>query len=226
MKHHGFLESDPIVLIDMTPDDPDSTWQILDGRNRLIAAGDSSVQPSFVYYDGDDPVGFVTSKNLDRRHLTTGQKAAVAAELASLDSGQNAGEDSITQAEAAEKVGVGEATIRRYKFVEKHDPELAAQVKAGEVPLETARAAIKKELAGEAEPVTVESALADVIPPTLGDKKAERKAKEKEELMEEVNNIVDVTMKKHAIEECETDSDRSAMITCVTRGYLLGKQSK
>ncbi len=225
MKTHGFLESDPIVLIEADPTDPSSEMLVLDGRNRLLAAADAEVAPKFVYYDGDNPIGFVTSKNLDRRHLTTGQKAAVAAELADLESGQNANSENMTQSEAAEKVGVGEATIRRYKYVEKHDPELAAQVKSGEVPLEKARAIVTKEQDAGKPPVTVEDALADAIPPSLGDKKAARKAKERDELMAEVNNIVNIALKENNLTEMESESVKSAMITCVTRGYTLGKQS-
>lgn len=223
MKTHGFLESDPIVLIEVDDSDPDGGWAVLDGRNRLIAAGDARVEPTFAHYVGENPVAFVTSKNLDRRHLTTGQKAAVAADLAALEAGQNSNGDSMTQSEAADKVGVGEATVRRYKFVEKHSPELAAKVKSGEVPLEKARSTIKKGLAGEVEPVTTESALADVIPPTLGDKKAARKAKERDELMDKVNNIVKVALRESNLTEIESESVKSALITCVTRGYALGK---
>ncbi len=225
MRTHGFLESDPIVLIEEDENDPDSGWAVLDGRNRLIAAGDAKVEPTFTHYIGDNPVAFVTSKNLDRRHLTTGQKAAVAADLANLHTGEHPKEKIITQAEAAEKVGVGEATIRRYKFVEKHDPELAAKVKKGEVPLEKARSIVKKEQDGTVEPtvVTVESALGDITPSSLGDKKAARRAEGRDQLMAKINNIVKIALKENNLTEMESESVKSALITCVTRGYALGK---
>ena len=54
---------------------------LLDGRNRLEACRIAGVQPRFEYYGGNDPVGFIISKNMVRRHLTDGQKAAVAAAL-------------------------------------------------------------------------------------------------------------------------------------------------
>lgn len=221
MKTHGFLESDPIILIEEDEDDPDSGWAVLDGRNRLIAAGDAKVKPIFTHYIGDNPVGFVTSKNLDRRHLTTGQKAAVAADLANLRTGKHRNAEVMTQAEAAEKVGIGEATVRRYKFVEKHDPELAAQVKSGDILLERARSIVKKEQ--EPEPVTIESALSDVTPSSLGDKKAARRAEERDKLMAKINNIVNVALKENNLTEMESESVKSALITCATRGYALGK---
>jgi hypothetical protein len=56
------------------------TWdkdrKILDGRNRLRAIDLAGVNFKIEVktYDGDDPVGFVTSANLFRRHLTPEQK--------------------------------------------------------------------------------------------------------------------------------------------------------
>jgi len=43
---------------------------VLDGRNRLLACEEAGVTPRFVKYEGNDPAGFVHSKNHTRRHLT------------------------------------------------------------------------------------------------------------------------------------------------------------
>lgn len=51
---------------------------LLDGRNRLAACRIAGVEPTTRLYTGTDPVGFAIAENLKRRHLTTGQKAAVA----------------------------------------------------------------------------------------------------------------------------------------------------
>lgn len=177
MNSQGFLSNDPIILIDIAPEAPNHSWAILDGRNRHLAAMDAGVRPEFHQYSGDGAITFVTSRNLDRRHLTTGQKAAVAAELATLLSGQNIEAGSTTQEQAAKKVGVGEATLRRYKYVEKNDPELAKKVKSGEVPLEKARAKIKEQKPNEP-------------PKALGAKRAERKAKEAAKLEAKIKDIV------------------------------------
>ena len=59
-------------------DDPQRGPVLLDGRNRLAACKLAGVNPTTRVYRGDDPVSFVISENLKRRHLTTGQKAAVA----------------------------------------------------------------------------------------------------------------------------------------------------
>lgn len=154
MTTNGFLQSDPIVLINTIdkseePDwenEFDPTYQILDGQNRFNAALDADVKPIFVEYQGDDPTAFVTARNFDRRHLTTGQKAAIASALAGLANGQNSTEGLMSQAEAAKVAQVGEASLRRFKMVERNDPELAEKVKSGEVGLEEARTIVKENL--------------------------------------------------------------------------------
>jgi hypothetical protein len=58
IKHRGLLES--ITTLDS---------EILDGRCRYRACRMAGVEPGFVLYSGEDPVGFVLSKNVRRRHL-------------------------------------------------------------------------------------------------------------------------------------------------------------
>ena len=64
---NGLIE--PVVLYD---------GAILDGRNRYRACQHVGVPARFVDYDGDNPLGFVISKNRHRRHLTSSQLAAIA----------------------------------------------------------------------------------------------------------------------------------------------------
>jgi hypothetical protein len=75
VRAHGVREA--VVLLDL----------ILDGRNRYRAAHAAGVNCPTGIYDGDDPVGFVVSLNLRRRHLSESQRAMVAAKLATLRSG-------------------------------------------------------------------------------------------------------------------------------------------
>lgn len=75
IKERGLLE--PIWLYD----DPERGRVVLDGRNRLRACEIAGVDPETRVYTGDDPIGFSVAQNLQRRHLTAGQKAAVAFEL-------------------------------------------------------------------------------------------------------------------------------------------------
>ena len=55
--------------------------QIIDGRNRWKACQELGIEPKLKEWDGKGSlVGFVISHNLERRHLTPSQKAAVAVE--------------------------------------------------------------------------------------------------------------------------------------------------
>lgn len=57
---------------------------ILEGRNRLQGCIDAGVEPRFREYTGTDPVGYVRSKNLSRRDLTTDQRRACLVDLEDL----------------------------------------------------------------------------------------------------------------------------------------------
>ena len=52
---------------------------LIEGRNRLAACKLAGVEPTFALYEGDDPAGYVLSKNIHRRHLSPGQQAMTAA---------------------------------------------------------------------------------------------------------------------------------------------------
>lgn len=58
--------------------DPQHGRVLLDGRNRVAACAIAGVEPTTRTYTGDDPVSFVISENVRRRHLTEGQKADIA----------------------------------------------------------------------------------------------------------------------------------------------------
>ena len=51
---------------------------VLDGRNRLRACELASVEPEFTEFGGTDPVAFVVSCNVQRRHLNSSQRAMAA----------------------------------------------------------------------------------------------------------------------------------------------------
>lgn len=70
-------QREPIILIRTD----DGNQQVIDGRNRLVACGRLELRPEFDWYEGDDPIGYVLSLNLHRRHLNESQRGMVGAKL-------------------------------------------------------------------------------------------------------------------------------------------------
>ena len=68
-----------IVTAWKTPD-----GQILDGRNRMLANKRLGVETRFEVYEGDDPVAFVTSCNIRRRHLAIEERRVLVVKLKAL----------------------------------------------------------------------------------------------------------------------------------------------
>jgi protein gp37 len=124
---------EPITLLD---------GKVLDGRNRFRACEMVGVEPRFHYFNGDgDSLAYVLSANLHRRHLDTGQRAMVAEKLANMRQGERAAvvENSTSQAEAAELVGVGrDAAIKARKIRQRGAPEVAEAVEDGKLGLDAA----------------------------------------------------------------------------------------
>lgn len=130
---NGVLE--PIVFLD---------GAILDGRNRYMAARALGIEYPRVDYTGDDPLGFVISHNLQRRHLTESQRAMVAAKLAKMPRGnfsksENLPVSTMSQSEAASALNVSDRSIRTARQVsEQGTPELAKAVEEGKVSVSAA----------------------------------------------------------------------------------------
>ena len=118
--------------------------RVLDGRNRWRACREAGVEPRCREYEGDDPVGFVVSLNLNRRHLNESQRAMVGAKVANIERGQvgkNHGKSDgqICLPEAAEKLNISSRSIRSARHVQKDGtPELISKVEAGEVKVSVA----------------------------------------------------------------------------------------
>ena len=128
---HGLRE--PIVLHD---------GKILDGRNRYRACLEAGVKPEFVTYTRADPLAYVVSLNLKRRHLDESQRAMVAARIATLPDGhRQVGQlaEVPTQPAAAITLKVGERSVRRARKVLDHGtPDLVAAVEQGAIPVSVA----------------------------------------------------------------------------------------
>jgi hypothetical protein len=124
----------------------------LDGRNRYRACLAVGVEPRYREYTGDNPIGFVVSLNLNRRHLNESQRAVIAARLANMPLGgaiyrseKNNGVQictpKISLEQSAELLNVSRRTVAAVKAVEREAPELIKKIESGEM---TAHEAEKK----------------------------------------------------------------------------------
>lgn len=104
IRQHGVRE--PIVMLD---------GMVLDGRNRYLAARECSARIPTVDFDGGDPLAFVISLNLKRRHLSESQRSMVAAKIANLGEGRptkTADISAVSQSDAAEMLNVSRGSVQ------------------------------------------------------------------------------------------------------------------
>jgi DNA-directed RNA polymerase subunit F len=132
--------------------------QILDGRNRAIACNELDIEMQWTnildedYEEAFDPFAYVLSHNLYRRHLTTSQRAMVAAKLSKLKQGGDrkseeikVSNDTLKMDEASKQLNVGRATVARAKQVQEHGSESVKQaVEQGEIPVSVAAKLVKE----------------------------------------------------------------------------------
>jgi hypothetical protein len=125
----------PLILLD---------GKILDGRNRYRAAcriGEENNEPAHYYYYtipyiGDNPIEYVLSLNLHRRHLSASQRALIAAEITNTNKGTRPEQGRISPKIAGDILNVPERTVKTAKRVIKNGvPELKQRVEDGDVSL-------------------------------------------------------------------------------------------
>lgn len=150
MRIHG--QRDPVTLWSH-----DGDQFVLDGRNRLRACEELGIEPKYDFYTGDDPVGFIISANLRRRHLGTSQRAMIAARMAELpattetatatESNELHAESlnlGLTVEEAAEAMNVSEAQVDAAKRVRRSSKALAEKVAKGQMTVHKASKILAK----------------------------------------------------------------------------------
>lgn len=133
--------------------DPEGYELLLDGRNRLAACQLAGVKPRFEPFTGSDPVSYVLSQNVVRRHLNESQRAMVAAELANLKLGDNqykgsSSDPPISQSQAAAMVGTSVPSVKRAATVLRSaPPELIADVRSGKTTVSRAVRIVRERIA-------------------------------------------------------------------------------
>jgi hypothetical protein len=126
--------------------------RILDGRNRSRACKESWVTPRYEDLPpGTDPLAYVVSANLHRRHLNETQRGIVAAKLANMRRGGRdanpsiGGIANISQEQAAKLLNVSTKTVERAsKLVGGGVPELVTKAEQGEVKVSAALNFVEK----------------------------------------------------------------------------------
>ena len=120
---------------------------MLEGIHRQKACLTLGIPPKFTPYQGNDPLGFVISANMVRRHLTTGQRAMIADKLATMRQGErtdltpSAPVPKVSRKTAAAALNVSERSVTNAAVVRKHGTsKLVEAVEAGVIPLKTAAA--------------------------------------------------------------------------------------
>lgn len=133
--------------------------QILDGRRRWKACKMANVIPKTVEVDPDDPVAYVLSLNLQRRHLTTSQATDCAARATALwdklkeeakerkrEGGRHKDVENLPQADKGktrDKIGrmfgvSGRNVAKAQKIHEEGIPELSEALREGKVSVNNA----------------------------------------------------------------------------------------
>lgn len=126
IKEHGLIH--PIVLTN-------DGEQIVDGRNRLAACRIAGVEPAFERLNGQDPAAFIASANINRRHLTKGQQAALRAMLyPEPGKGGRGNQENVLQSKEFSAARLSQArTVLRYG-----PDDLIPAVVSGAIPLNDA----------------------------------------------------------------------------------------
>jgi ParB-like chromosome segregation protein Spo0J len=144
IRDHGMRQ--PVTLFE---------GKVLDGRNRVDAAKKAGLIEIIAFeFEGtfEQARDYVISMNLVRRHLDTGQRSMIAADLAKMQRGrpskgskenpQNCG---LSTKAAAEQLKVSTRSVETAKAIREADPALAENVKQGKTKLaDAAKIAAKK----------------------------------------------------------------------------------
>jgi ParB-like chromosome segregation protein Spo0J len=148
---------------------------IIDGRHRYEACVAAGIEPKIEYFSENDNRVLLTivSLNSRRRYLSESQRAAVAAELASLIR-----EDTLKQIrEAAEKyLNIGSRTVEAAKTIKTLFPETWESIRLGEITVADAYKVCKES----------EEVKREIIDRWSCDKEAKRKIKKLAQYRKEV----------------------------------------
>lgn len=128
IKANGLLH--PIVL--------DKDGLIVDGRNRDAACKRAGVEPTYTTLNGHDPVDFILSANVHRRHLTEGQRAIAVVRAERFKLKQENDDDHLSQRALMAGTGVNLGRIGQAAVIVDYAPALADAVMLRSKPFSVA----------------------------------------------------------------------------------------
>ena len=132
IKENG--QNEPIILYE---------GKILDGRNRLLACEIAGVEPSFIQFSGEEPLQFVLSKNLYRRHLSDSQRAMMAHKVWEMTKGDK--ETKVKQSEILEQFQVSQPLLASAGRIKKIGADSVREgIEDGTMTISSADTLIKK----------------------------------------------------------------------------------
>jgi N6-adenosine-specific RNA methylase IME4 len=155
---------------------------ILDGRNRYRACEISGVEPRFRDFPGGDPLAFVLSANLTRRHLNESQRAMIAARLETVKRGAPRKDANLhlSRQKAAELLHVAPRTVAHAAVVrDQAAPEIRRAVDDGRLAVSAAAQAAKLPL-GQQRQIAAQASEGNGNAARAIAKKARREAREAE----------------------------------------------
>jgi ParB/RepB/Spo0J family partition protein len=124
IKAHGLLM--PLFVGHL-----DGKTVLVDGRNRREACRRAGVVPNHtVLSDWEDPINYILSANIARRHLNKGQRAMAVAKIWSVSDQ--------TSRQISDQTKVSKTRLISASVVLKHAPDLASQVLLGHISLDNA----------------------------------------------------------------------------------------
>ena len=118
METRGFLPGNHIVMHE---------GMVLDGWHRYKASIQADVVAEFADYQGEDPAGFVLALNVERRHLSDDQRAAIAGALVR--------DGELKAEEAADRVKVSANQASKARRLAGHSDHLVDLIRSGHMSI-------------------------------------------------------------------------------------------
>jgi hypothetical protein len=125
IKTQGLLNSIVVQSID-------GKLVLVDGRNRREACRRAGVEPTYTLLDGQDATAYILSANVNRRHMTKGQRAIATAMIYPEAEKGGRGKKAVLNTEFSS------GNLSHARTVLRHTPDAAALVLTGALSLDAA----------------------------------------------------------------------------------------